>query len=84
MDVAPQISALTGDTVPVQAGVNAPVFAMRSAQSRVAVRNDHTVVIGGLMEDRLTETTDKVPIVGDIPIVGAAFRRVQHKKTKTE
>ena len=84
MDVAPEISALTGDTVPISDGVSAPVFAKRSAESRVAVRNGQTVVIGGLMEDRKTETVNKVPILGDIPFIGNAFRRKIYSKTKTE
>lgn len=84
MDVAPEISALTGTTVPVSANVEAPVFAKRSAQSRVSINNGQTIVIGGLMEDRKTDTVNKVPILGDIPIVGMAFRRSVVSKTKTE
>src|SRR5439155_19876912 len=65
-------------------GTSAPVLNERSAQSRVGVRNGQTVVIGGLMEDRKTEHVDKVPILGDIPIIGAAFRRTQASNSKTE
>jgi general secretion pathway protein D len=84
MDVAPEISALTGTTVPISDTVSSPVIAKRSAQSRIGIQNGHTVVIGGLMEDRKTETVDKVPILGDIPYVGEAFKRRQNTKTKTE
>jgi general secretion pathway protein D len=84
MDVAPEISALTGTTVPVSDGVSAPVFAKRSAYSRVGIRNGQTVVIGGLMEDRQTQTVDKVPFAGDIPLLGELFKRTQNKKSKTE
>jgi type II secretory pathway component GspD/PulD (secretin) len=41
-------------------------------------------VIGGLMEDRKTETISKVPLLGDIPILGHAFKRTQSTKAKTE
>jgi general secretion pathway protein D len=84
MDVAPEISALTGTTVPISDTVASPVIAKRSAQSRVGVQNGQTIVIGGLMEDRKTETIDKVPLLGDIPWIGEAFKRRQSKKTKTE
>jgi len=84
MDVYPEISALTGQTVPISPGVNAPVFARRAAQSRVAIRNGQTIVIGGLMEDRNTDHVDKVPILGDIPWIGALFQHVTKDKTKTE
>ena len=84
MDVAPEISTLTGTTVPISETVEAPVFAKRSAQSRVAVPTGHTVVIGGLMEDRKTETISKVPFLGDLPFIGHAFKRTQHTGAKTE
>jgi general secretion pathway protein D len=84
MDVIPEISQLTGSTVQVSEGVAAPVIAKRSAESRVGVINGQTIVIGGLMEDRKTQTISKVPILGDIPLVGLAFSRRQTTKTKTE
>lgn len=84
LDVAPEISTLTGSTVPISDTISAPVIAKRSAQSRVAIKNGQTVVIGGLMEDRKVETIDKVPFLGDIPLLGDAFKRKQDKKSKTE
>jgi general secretion pathway protein D len=84
LDVAPEISQLTGTTVPITAGVGAPIIAKRSAESRVAIRNGQTIVIGGLMQDQKTSTVSKVPIIGDIPYLGELFRRTQMDKTKTE
>ena len=84
LDVAPEISTLTGTTVPISELVSAPVIAKRSALSRVGVKNGQTIVIGGLMEDRKTQTINKVPLLGDIPLLGAAFRRTQVTKAKTE
>jgi general secretion pathway protein D len=84
LDIAPEISALTGATVPISDTASQPIIAKRSAQTRVGVKDGQTIVIGGLMEDRKTETIDKVPFLGDIPFVGEAFKRRQDKKTKTE
>ena len=84
MDVSPEISALTGTTVPISETVNAPVFAKRAAESRVVIKDGQTIVIGGLMEDKKTETIQKVPLVGDIPLLGYLFQRKQVTKTKTE
>jgi len=84
LDVAPEISALTGQTVPISDTAAQPIIATRSAQTRVGIMNGQTIVIGGLMEDRKTETIDKVPFVGDIPYIGEAFKRKQISKTKTE
>ncbi|HAU37954.1 MAG TPA: type II secretion system protein GspD [Phycisphaerales bacterium] len=84
LDVYPEISTLTGETIPISETVNAPVFAKRSAESRVAIRDGQTIVIGGLMEDRNTKSVDKVPVLGDIPGLGLLFQRTVDKKTKTE
>jgi len=84
MDVSPEISQLTGTTVPISEGLNAPVIATRSADSRIGIRDGQTVVIGGLMEDRKTNTVSKVPLLGDIPLLGALFTRDQLTKSKTE
>jgi general secretion pathway protein D len=84
LDVAPEVSALTGETVPISETVSAPVFAKRSASSRVGIRDGQTIVIGGLMEDKKTDTINKVPLLGDIPLLGALFRRTINEVTKTE
>jgi general secretion pathway protein D len=85
MDVAPEISALIpGNGVQISAGVTAPVFSTRSAQSRIAIENGRTIVIGGLMEDKKNTTITKVPLLGDIPVLGNLFKRTQDDKTKTE
>jgi general secretion pathway protein D len=84
LDVAPEISQLTAQTVSVGPGVNAPVIADRSAESRVSIRDGNTIVIGGLMQDQKTLTVNKIPIIGDIPLIGKIFSRTVVDKTKTE
>ncbi len=84
MDVVPEISTITDTTVPISETVNATVYAKRSAQTRVAIHNGQTIVIGGLMEDRITDSVRKVPILGDIPLLGELFKSVDKDKTKTE
>jgi len=84
LEVVPEISTLTGETVPISETVNARVIAKRSAETRVVVDDGRTVVIGGMMEDNETETVHKIPILGDIPLLGMAFRRKITEKSKTE
>jgi general secretion pathway protein D len=84
MYVAPEISTLTPETVPISDGVNARVIAKRAAQTSVVVADGRTVVIGGLMEDSETETVNKIPILGDVPLLGFFFRRTIRTKVKTE
>ena len=84
MIVAPEISTITDQTIPISDNVNAPVFAKRSAETVVVAGNGKTVVIGGLMERNKTESIRKVPLLGDIPVLGWAFRRKIKEDTKTE
>jgi general secretion pathway protein D len=84
MDVAPEISELSGQTVPISEQVSAPIISKRAAESRVGIKNGQTIVIGGLMEDRKTSHVDKVPILGDIPLLQYLFSRTVVSKTKTE
>ena len=84
LDVAPEISQLTSSNIQIAPGVQSPVFDQRTAQSRVGIPDGKTIVIGGLMEDRKNTTINKVPILGDIPLIGELFRRTQTDKTKTE
>ncbi|HPS03566.1 MAG TPA: hypothetical protein PLA90_18690, partial [Candidatus Sumerlaeota bacterium] len=64
--------------------IDAPVYAKRSAETCVVVPNGKTVVIGGLMENQETETTQKVPVLGDIWLLGSLFKRSVKTKAKTE
>lgn len=84
MTVAPEISAISAETVPISESVTAPTFVKRSAETRVMVQSGRTVVIGGLMEDQENREVRKVPLLGDIPLVGALFRRTIIEKSKTE
>ena len=84
LDVAPTISQLTNSNIQISAGVTSPIFDQRTANSRVGIRNDDTIVIGGLMQDQKTVTVNKIPLLGDIPLIGAVFSRTQIDKTKTE
>lgn len=84
MIVSPQITTRTGETVQISEDLFPEVFATRSADTRVAVRDGQTIVIGGLIEDKLTDTIRKIPLLGDIPIAGHLFKRTIKEKSKTE
>jgi general secretion pathway protein D len=84
MTVKPEISTTTAETVPISETVDAAVFAKRSSESMVAVKNNQTIVIGGLMQDQETDTIEKVPLIGDIPLIGELFKRTIKEKEKTE
>lgn len=83
MIVAPEISTISDETIPIN-NIDYPVYAKRSAETVVVTGNGQTVVIGGLMERNKRETVRKVPLLGDIPLLGWAFRRKIKEDTKTE
>jgi general secretion pathway protein D len=55
----------------------------RTITTRVLVDDGGMIVLGGLIEDRLTESEDRVPFFGSIPVIGALFRVRSTQKTKT-
>ncbi len=60
-----------------------PTTSKRSAKTTVVARNQETVVIGGIMQDRTIESVSKVPILGDVPLIGHLFRDSTRRKVKT-
>ncbi|MDB6149021.1 MAG: gspD 1 [Chthoniobacter sp.] len=84
MIVAPEISSLSSQTVPISNTASAPVITKRSAETVVVTPNGATMVIGGLMETQRIESVRKIPILGDIPILGIPFRRTVKDETKRE
>jgi general secretion pathway protein D len=84
MIVAPEISNLTDQSIPISNTASSPVIAKRSAETVVVTPNARTVVIGGLMESAKVESIKKVPILGDIPVIGFPFRRTIKSDVKRE
>jgi type II secretory pathway component GspD/PulD (secretin) len=85
MIVSPENSTVSKtDTVPIAAGVNAPVIDQSRADTVVITPDSQTVVIGGLMGSAKSSTVSKIPILGDIPFLGALFRRKTTGDVKTE
>ncbi len=84
MIVSPQISSLSSQTVQIAPGYNAPIINQTEASTVVVVPDGQTVIIGGLMENDKAAVDTKIPILGDIPILGNLFKRTQRDHSKTE
>jgi len=86
MIVSPETSQVADRSqwVPISANALAPVINSRLADTVVVVPDGQTVIIGGLMENQLSITESKIPILGDIPWLGNAFKRKQKQNVKTE
>jgi general secretion pathway protein D len=54
--------------------LNQPVFDTRRINTKVLIRDGSTVVLGGLINENLQTVNDKVPILGDIPLIGRLFQ----------
>ncbi len=61
-----------------------PTISQRKIQSTVSVTSGQTVLLGGLISEQQQRGRDGVPILGDLPIVGEAFRSNQNNATRTE
>ena len=86
MIVSPQISELADRSLWVQTapGVFAPVIDTRSADTVVVTPDGQTVIIGGLIQKSKMMADSKIPILGDIPILGNLFKHKVKSESKTE
>jgi general secretion pathway protein D len=90
MIVAPQISSV--DATQSQAiasttngsAITAPYLDIRSANTVVVTPDGQTVIIGGLMQNSKTSTDSKIPVLGDIPLLGALFHHKISANSKSE
>jgi general secretion pathway protein D len=61
-----------------------PTISQREAETSATVRDGDSFVIGGLTQDEVISSKSKVPLLGDIPIIGEAFRNERTTRSKTE
>ena len=79
-DTPPNIPNVTGGLNVVQLPVVLPDFTVRQVVTTVNIWDNQTVVIGGLISSTVQSTKDKVPVLGDIPLMGRLFQS-QSKNT---
>ncbi len=60
-----------------------PTTSRRTAKTTVIARDGQTIVLGGLMQERNVESISKVPVLGDIPVLGRLFRTSEVRSVKT-
>ena len=84
MQIHPSISEKLKDLVSPDGKNTKPLINTREADTMIKTRNGQTIVIAGLITDKVNDTTKKVPLLGDIPFVGAAFNQVVQEKRKSE
>ncbi|MBF0559533.1 MAG: type II secretion system protein GspD [Nitrospirae bacterium] len=64
--------------------INSPLILTRSLNTSVVATSSQTLLLGGMMSDSVSDTETKIPLVGDIPLIGNLFKTRSKAKTKTE
>jgi len=84
LSVKPEISNKVADATFVFAGatVASPIIDTRTLESNVLIKSGDTLAIGGLLQDETSKGRNKVPIMGDIPLLGYLFQEHLNSRTK--
>ena len=84
MEIRQEVSDISDSTIAIGQGLTAPIFNQRVAETVVTVQDNETVVLGGLIQSRDSSTEQKVPIMGDLPLLGPLFRFTSTTQRRSE
>ena len=84
LKVTPEVSTLDFTNGVTLEGFLIPAISSRKADTEVILGDGESFAIAGLIDDRVIQTLDRVPMLGSIPILGQLFRSASTKKTNTE
>ena len=83
MKIRPEVSSVTSNLT-TSNNNTIPVVETSEAETTVNVKDGVTIIIGGLIKEETINTTKKIPFLGNIPILGMAFRSTNNSTSKTE
>jgi len=78
------IDDVSEETFAISEQLEPRILIKRFVETNVRVYNGQTVFLGGFIADRINNVESKVPILGDIPLLGYAFRSTERKRSKSE
>jgi pilus assembly protein CpaC len=84
LEVEPIVSAINAANGTSINGTVVPGFDIQRAHTTVEMEDGQTFVIGGLIQTTVNANTSKVPILGDLPFLGTAFRTLSYRESETE
>ena len=84
LKIVPEVSALDFANALSISGFLVLALSTRRAETEVALRDGQTFAIAGLIDNRLSEIASKIPLLGDIPVIGNLFKSRAKNHTKTE
>lgn len=82
--VRPEVSSLDGSSTVEIAGLTVPTFRIRRADTRVEVGSGQTFAIAGLFQRNNSQDMDRLPLLGDMPVLGSLFRSRRFQQNETE
>jgi pilus assembly protein CpaC len=84
LKVSPEVSALDFSNAVTLSGFTIPALSTRRANTQVQLRDGQSFAIAGLLDNRTTEVASKIPVLGDVPILGNLFKSKNENKARTE
>jgi pilus assembly protein CpaC len=84
LKVEPEVSSLDYNNAIVIGGYVVPALRSRKASTEVELAQGESLVIGGLQSTAVRDVTSKIPIIGDIPLLGYLFRKIEKQSEDTE
>ena len=84
LQVAPEVSSLDFTNALQVAGYTIPAISVRKVKSEVELSEGQSFAIGGLLDNRETQTFQKLPFISSVPILGKLFQSISHTRTNTE
>jgi len=84
LTVSQEVSELDYANAVVLQGFRIPALKIRKAESGLQLADGQTFVLAGLIDNKVTKQVSKIPLLGDIPILGALFRSTRYQNTETE
>jgi pilus assembly protein CpaC len=84
LKVAPEVSTLDFANALTISGFTVPALSTRRAETEFELQDGQSFVIAGLMDNRVTDIYNKIPGLGDIPILGNFFRSKSVQKSNSE
>lgn len=84
LQVAPEVSSLDYANSVNIGGAQVPALTVRRVKTEVELADGQSFIIGGLLDNRETDNFEKIPFLGDIPILGRFFQTMQRTKTNSE
>jgi pilus assembly protein CpaC len=84
LKVAPEVSALDFSNPLVFGGFTIPSLLTRRTETEVEMKNGQYLAIAGLVDNTMTDNATKIPLLGDIPILGQFFRSKDARQRRTE